>query len=170
MMCDECRKQPATVMVTRIVNGKKTESYLCQDCARQQNDIGVFSEGGLTLNNILAGLFEPKVAFPNAVSPNPNIRCENCGLSFSDFRRLGQLGCSECYKQFEAELEPIIRRIHGDSQHTGKPPVISRVTALRGELEKSRRALREAIEHEEYEQAAILRDRIKVLEEQLKES
>ncbi len=170
MMCDECRKQPATVMVTRIINGKKTESYLCQDCARQQNDLSIFSEGGLTLNNILAGLFEPKFAFPNAVSSTASIRCENCGLSFSDFRRLGQLGCSECYKQFETQLEPIIRRIHGASQHTGKRPTVSRVTALRGELEQSRRALREAIEKEEYERAAVLRDRIKALEEQLKQS
>ena len=170
MMCDECRKQPATVMVTRIINGKKTESYLCQDCARQQNDLSIFSEGGLTLNNILAGLIAPKFAFTNAVSSTASIRCENCGLSFSDFRRLGQLGCSECYKQFETQLEPIIRRIHGASQHTGKRPTVSRVTALRGELEQSRRALREAIEKEEYERAAVLRDRIKALEEQLKQS
>jgi protein arginine kinase activator len=170
MMCDECRKHPASVMVTRIVDGEKTESYLCQDCARKQNEIGFFPDSGFTLHNILAGLFEPEVVFPSSLSPNPKMRCENCGLSFSDFRRLGQLGCSECYTQFEAQLDPIIRRIHGDAQHTGKPVVKNRATALRGELEQSRRELREAVEHEKYERAAKLRDRIKELEKQIEQA
>jgi protein arginine kinase activator len=170
MMCDECREQPATVMVTRIVNGEKTESCLCQECARKQNKLGFLSDTGFTFHNILAGLFEPEVVFPDAVSAKSKVRCANCGLSFSDFRRLGQLGCSECYTQFEAQLDPIIRRIHGDAQHTGKTPVRSRASSLLGELEQSRRELREAIDREAYEQAAELRDRIKALEKQLEQS
>lgn len=157
-------------MVTRITNGEKKESYLCQECARKQNELGFYSDPGFTLHNILAGLFEPEVVFPDAVASKPKIRCTNCGLSFSDFRRLGQLGCSECYTQFEAQLDPVIRRIHGDAQHVGKAPIRSQASSLLEELEQSRRELHEAVDREAYERAAELRDHIKALEKQLEQS
>ena len=170
MMCDKCQERPATVMVTRIVNGQKTEAHLCQECARSQNDLGLFSEPGFTFHNILAGLFEPETILSGGAPPRTTARCKNCGLSLSDFRRLGQLGCSECYTQFEAQLEPIIRRVHGDARHTGKMPMRGRAAGVRRELEEARHLLQAAIDREAYEQAAELRDRIKVLEKQLRES
>jgi protein arginine kinase activator len=118
-------------------------------------------------HNILAGLFEPEGLLSGAVQARPRVRCENCGLTFADFRRLGHLGCSECYSQFESLLEPLIKRIHSSDVHTGKTPVRGGAAKLRYELEEARRQLREAIGTEAYEKAAELRDRIKELESQL---
>lgn len=166
-MCDECQERQATVMITRIVNGKKTEAHLCQECAQKHGDLGFLTEPGFTFHNILAGLFDPENAFTGPISIRSKTRCENCGLSFTDFRRLGTLGCSECYKQFEPMLDPLIRRIHGSGQHTGKTPVRGGVARLRSELEEARRQLRDAVGAEAYEKAAVLRDRIKELEKQI---
>lgn len=170
MMCDECQERQATVMVTRIINGKKSEAHLCQECAQKHGDLGFLSEPNFTFHNILAGLFEPEVVHPGTVQVRSRVRCENCGLSFNDFRRLGQLGCSQCYTQFEALLDPLLKRIHGSDRHTGKTPVRGGAALLRRELEDVRRQLREAINIEAYEKAAELRDRIKELEKQINQS
>lgn len=170
MTCSECQARPATITVTRIVNGKKTETHLCQDCARRHTELSFASEPSFTFHNILAGLFEPEGLLAGTTQAKPRTRCDNCGLSFTDFRRLGHLGCSECYAKFEAELTPLIRRIHGGVEHTGKVPVHGRAARTRRELEEARSQLREAIGVEAYERAAELRDRIRDLERQLGQS
>ncbi|HHT28070.1 MAG TPA: hypothetical protein GXZ82_12595 [Firmicutes bacterium] len=169
MICDECRERQATVMVTQIINGKKTEAHLCQECAKKHSGLGFITEPSFTFNNILAGLFEPEGLQAAGIQVRPKVRCDNCGLTFADFRRLGTLGCSQCYTQFEALLEPLLKRIHGNTQHTGKPPTSGGTAHLRRELEEARRQLRDAISIEAYEKAAELRDRIRELEKTLAE-
>lgn len=167
MICDECQERQATVQVTRIINGKKTEMHLCHECARKHGELGFLSEPSFTFHNILAGLFEPESLLSGTVQARPRARCDNCGLTFADFRRLGHLGCSECYKQFEDMLDPLVKRIHGSGRHTGKMPVQGGAAQKRRELEEARRMLREAVSAEAYERAAELRDRIRELEKQL---
>lgn len=167
MMCDQCQQRQATVMVTRIVNGKKSEAHLCQECAQQHGDLGFLAEPSFTFHNILAGLFEPEGMVSGVAQTKPNTRCPNCGLSFSDFRRLGHLGCSECYTQFETLLDPLVKRIHGSGEHVGKIPMQGGTAKLHRELDNARRQLREAVASEAYEKAAELRDRIKDLEKQI---
>ncbi len=165
MTCDHCKQRPATVHLTRIINGHKTEMHLCQECARERGEMSFLAEPSFTFHNILAGLFEPEGVLGPRTAVRPKVRCHNCGLSFSDFRRLGQLGCSECYLQFEQELEPLIRRIHGSTRHVGKVPGrVNGEQQRRRELERLRRELQEAVAREEYERAAALRDRIRALE------
>lgn len=167
MICDECREKEATVMVTQIINGKKTEAHLCQECAKKYGGFSFFTEPSFTFNNILAGLFDPESLQMGGIQLRPKVRCENCGLTFADFRRLGMLGCSDCYTQFEDMLEPLLKRIHGGTRHTGKLPNRSDAAQLRRELEEARRLLRDAVSVEAYERAAELRDRIKELEKRL---
>jgi protein arginine kinase activator len=167
MICDECHERQATVMVTQIINGKKSEAHLCQECAKKHSGLGFMAEPSFTFNNILAGLFEPESLQTGSIQVKPKVRCENCGLTFADFRRLGTLGCSQCYSQFETLLEPLLKRIHGSTQHTGKLPARSGTAQVRRELEDARRQLRDAISIEAYEKAAELRDRIKELEKTL---
>lgn len=167
MICDECHERQATVLVTQIINGKKTEAHLCQECAQKHSGLGFFTEPSFTFNNILAGLFEPESLQTGSIQVRPKVRCDNCGLTFADFRRLGTLGCSQCYTQFEALLEPLLKRIQGSTQHTGKLPARSGAAQLRRELEEARRQLRDAISIEAYERAAELRDRIKEIERAL---
>src|SRR5690625_3688984 len=167
MLCDSCGKQPATVHVTKVVNSQKSEAHLCQECAHEQGQMSFMTEPSFTFHNILAGLFDPETVISGRPSTRTRVRCENCGLSFGDFRRLGHLGCSQCYETFSAQLEPLVRRVQGSTRHTGKVPRIEGRERLvrERELEGLRKELAEAIEQEAYEKAALIRDRIRELEE-----
>jgi protein arginine kinase activator len=91
--------------------------------------------------------------------------CPGCGISFSRFRETGRFGCAQCYETFAAELEPLVRRVHGATRHTGKVPhregpayeQSARLRRLNEDLER-------AIGAEDYERAAELRDLIRELE------
>lgn len=165
MLCDECRKEQASVHVTRIVNDQKTELHLCQDCAKARGESSGAVEPGFAFHNILAGLFETEGTPLAHVAGRSTFRCQNCGMSLSDFRRLGQLGCSHCYTQFQRELEPLLKRIHRSVEHSGKAPRGEKsAEARRREIERLRLKLSEAVAAEAYEEAARLRDQIKSLE------
>jgi protein arginine kinase activator len=89
-------------------------------------------------------------------------------MTFNDIRQTGKLGCSECYKVFEQELEPTLRRIHGNSQHIGKIPSRGgEKVLLRKQMDNLKTQLQEAVNREEYEKAAGIRDNIKDMENKL---
>ncbi len=94
--------------------------------------------------------------------------CSGCGMTFNDIRQTGKLGCSNCYQVFAQEMEPTLRRIHGNSQHIGKIPSRGGEKVLmRKQLDSLKTQLQEAVNHEEYEKAAEIRDGIKSLESRL---
>lgn len=169
MLCEECGKRPATVHISKVINGVKSERHLCHECAQAQGQLSFMVEPTVTFHNLLAGLFEPGKGLKTAQAVKAPSRCPNCGLTFADFRRLGHLGCDGCYDTFHAELEHLVKRIHGSTVHTGKVPVGRRNSAVykQRELEKMRAALQQAVAKEEYEKAAELRDAIRRLEREL---
>lgn len=163
MLCDICGKNPATVHLTEIIDDQITELHLCEKCAQEKS---VAMEQQFGLADLLAGLSE--FGTPKEEKEAVKIKCANCGLGFEDFKKIGRLGCSDCYPTFKRYLAPLLRRIHGSSQHVGKTP-IKVVAASRGvkkkpNLEEMRRKLQMAIEREEFEEAAKIRDQIKELE------
>lgn len=165
MLCDVCKQAEATVHLTQIVNGEKRESHLCEACARSDTEAG-WLEPVFSFNKFLGGLLDPETASGlGAGTARARVRCPNCGLTFADFKRLGHLGCSECYETFDQQLEPVLRRIHGGTAHTGKVPAKAG-TALRRrrEMDRLRQELQAAVAKEEYERAAELRDRLRALE------
>ena len=94
--------------------------------------------------------------------------CPNCGMSYRDFQQTGKIGCSVCYATFRRQLEPLLRRIHGSSTHSGKIPHRTGGTLeTKHTIEKLRRTLKECVAQEEYEKAAELRDKIRLLEKEL---
>ena len=96
-------------------------------------------------------------------------RCSTCGLTFTDFRQIGLLGCGDCYQAFGRFLGPLFRRVHGHISHTGKVPKrTGGKVRIKKEIEELRRKLQEAIAREAYEEAARLRDEIRAKEEKLK--
>lgn len=165
MMCQECGQRKANVQVTLIENGQKTELHLCQECAHKRGTLGPFGGPSITFHNILAGLFDPSnLVAGSQMQYKQTKRCANCGLAFSDFRRLGQLGCSECYTTFAAELMPMIRRIQGSTEYKGKVPSNGSAVNTQRQLGDLKKRLQEAIVQEAYEKAAELRDEIRRLE------
>lgn len=162
MLCDICGKNPATVHLTEIIDEQIDELHLCEECARQKN---MQMEQQFGLSDLLAGLaeFDKPTQEKEAVS----LKCPNCGLVYADFKKIGRLGCGECYSAFKKYLWPLLKRIHGSNQHMGKSPlkaVVNKVSKRKVDLSDLRYKLQKAIEMEAFEEAAKIRDQIRELE------
>ena len=160
MLCDICSKDEATVHITEIVNGQMAELHLCEECARKKN---VAMEQHFSLSDLLGGLADISTVLDKTEMAGK--RCSNCGMIYEDFRKTGRLGCSECYVTFRDSLASLLKRIHGSDHHLGKFPLgkAGKVKA-KTRIQDLRARLSAAIQLEEYERAAKLRDQIRILE------
>ncbi len=167
MYCDECKQRPATVHLTKIINGQKHESHLCPQCAQKDQEMGSFNPS-FAIPNFLAALFNLNPQIEEKIVPAQSVICSKCGLSFEQITQTGRLGCNECYSEFADKLEPLLRRIHGGGQHVGKVP-LRRGGSIRQrkEIEQLRARMQQLITREEFEQAAQIRDQIRSLEQGL---
>lgn len=162
--CQACKKQPATVHLTDITpEGEKRERHLCDECAQEE---GVLPKAPSTVpvNEILSGLILQK----NIVQQLADLACPHCKLTFVEFRNSGLLGCPHDYEAFEKALLPLIERAHeGATHHIGKSPRRHGVPLkAENDLIRLRKELNRAVDGEQYEEAARLRDRIEALEKQ----
>ncbi|NLJ87036.1 MAG: hypothetical protein GX322_11495 [Firmicutes bacterium] len=172
MVCEECRKRPAVIHITKIVNNRKTEAHLCQECAQSRGELTFVSPTAFTFQNFLAGMLQHSQATPTGPSvETPTAYCPNCGFSYNQFKESGQLGCSVCYEHFQGQIKPLLKRIQGSVAHTGKIPSQHGVAIeCRRQIEMLREQQRTAISQEKYEDAAKLRDKIRALEKELQET
>lgn len=164
MLCENCKKNIATTHIKTSVNGTVTEMHLCSQCALKQG-IGDEFIMNSTFSDMLSSIFGDAAALSEKGSTK---RCECCNSSFSDIVKTGKLGCSNCYETFFDELLPNLKRIHGSVKHIGKQVSTedSNAEPFTAETADSlRKKLKEMIDAENYEEAAVLRDRIKALEE-----
>lgn len=160
MLCNLCNKNPATVHLTEIIDEQMNELHLCEECARQKS---AAMEQQFGLSDLLAGMAEfDKPASAKEKETSANLKCSSCGLSYADFKKIGRLGCGECYNAFRKYLGPLLKRIHGSIQHTGKSPLkVTKVLKKKIDLQDLRNSLQKAIEDEAFEEAARLRDQIR---------
>jgi protein arginine kinase activator len=172
MLCDICGKKQASVHLTEIIDDQMTELHLCEECAKEK---GSQMEKHFDLSDLLAGL-----ADMGAQDVQPQIeeklKCPNCGMTYRDFKTTGQLGCGDCYKAFRKNLLPLLKRIHGSTQYFGKTPAVlaaggskmqaqkAKIISAAQQLQELKTKLQKAIQAEEFEEAARLRDKIKELE------
>lgn len=175
MLCDKCQKKEATVLYTEIINGKKKEQHLCEECA---TDCTSFQMGStllnseLSLNHLLSTLLEAYNASNTMeAGKRPSVVCMQCGTSFSEFMQNGKFGCAQCYRSFRNELSKTLKGIQGSVNHTGKRPngyisTTDRILKDMTETERLSLKLQEAIEKEEFEEAARLRDLIRQLKKE----
>lgn len=167
MLCDICGKSAATVHLTEIIDEQMNELHLCEGCAREKS---MAMEQQFGLSDLLAGLAEFEKPAKEAEAAT-SVKCPDCGLTYADFKKIGRLGCGECYMSFKKYLEPLLKRIHGSCQHVGKSPVkpakISKkkpdLTQM-PDLAQLRQKLAKAVGMEEFEEAAKIRDQIKEME------
>lgn len=171
MFCQECGKKPATLHFTKIINGEKTEFHICESCAREKGEGIPGVPNSFSIHSLLSGLLDfEHVSGGAGIAGNKQLtlRCEECGLTYTQFSKIGRFGCSSCYQAFEGKLDPLLKRVHGSTVHSGKIPKRSggQIQCKR-EIEQLRRDLLAKIEHEEFESAAQLRDRIRELERKI---
>lgn len=168
-MCERCQERPATVHMTKVINFEKTELHLCEVCAKEAgSELGILIEPNFSFQNLIAGLLEGDLNFYQQPSSARPVCCQSCGLTFSDFRNNGMMGCGECYRYFREGLEPLLKKMHGSASHVGKVPKrTGGKVRLRKEIEDLKRQLQQAVAQEDYEKAAHYRDEIRRLQQQL---
>ena len=164
MLCDHCKQRDAVINLTQVEHDTKVTVHLCEPCAAEKG----IETGGAVLKSPLGGFITAMGKSAGSLLPASvdGGQCPACGGTLKDFRETGRLGCAECYGAFDTHLRDLLRRLHGSSQHVGERYVVAGVgdEDPRRRLLDLRSQLRAAVEHENFELAAELRDRIRVLE------
>ena len=170
MNCDQCHEREAVIHLTQIVNEQVTTLHLCERCAAEK---GVESAATVE-QNPFAKLVAASMGKPTPdltlTGATPRGACPRCGGTLQDFRQSGRLGGAHCWRAFEGPLRDLLRRLHGSTVHMGErytehtgaqAPTNGNSGVAQADL---REQLRLAIETENFELAAELRDRLRVLE------
>lgn len=168
MLCDNCKQNEANVHITKIVNGVKQEMYICDKCAKGLQGLNINGDynfgPSFSFQNILSGIMDYMSPAPQ-INKTYELQCKKCGTTYSDFKKYGLLGCSECYKSFSPTINTVIKRVQGNIEHTGKiPKKLGGDIVEKRRLSKLKEDLQKALANEEYERAAQLRDMIKSLQ------
>src|SRR5437899_9336666 len=157
MLCCICKEKEASVHLTQIAGDKMQKVDLCEECAKTK---GVNDPTGFSLADLLLGLGASQEI--EQAAGGAEIKCPRCGFTQADFKKAGRLGCPDCYKTFSDALEGLLKTMHKGVRHVGKAPEALRKTREASDQLKSlEKKLNKAIEEEDFEEAAILRDEIK---------
>lgn len=161
MLCDNCQERDAVVHVTRVVENAVTQLHLCEKCAAAKGVETTLSVPQHPLGEILQAVQQQA-----ASTGEDALNCRFCGATARDFRATGRLGCPHCYDAMERSLRELLRRLHGSSRHVGKryDPPAAHLLEKADTVHDLRDRLRRAVDAEQFELAAELRDRIRVLE------
>lgn len=164
MKCESCGEHEAVIHLTQIENNEMTTSHLCEACAAERGLETGDEPVGFPLADFLAQMGGESPG--RAEGDEAGEVCPFCGLTFAGFRESGRLGCPQCYSTFDQQLRGLLRRVHGSTQHVGKVylPPDPTASELQKRLEGLRRRLQRAVEGEDFERAADLRDEIRTLE------
>lgn len=157
MLCKNCKKREATVYYKQNINGKVTETALCDECAEKLH----FSDSVFSFGGLLGSLFGGESALESEKV------CSLCGSTLRDLRRTGKAGCPKCYEVFRDELTETVAGIHGAREHTGRGPHGYKLkNDRRSQLKELKTKMKEAVRDQNFEEAAALRDQIRSLEEE----
>ena len=168
MICQNCGMRNATSHIHSVVNGVVKDKYLCAECASKYHSVG-FGENDIfkMLSSFMSDGVNKEIT---------DKKCDCCNATLSEISKTGRVGCGNCYKVFSKELSPTLIRLHGRTTHIGKQAICNNVGDIENlsktakmkqtVIEKMKSELEEAIKNEEYEKAAILRDKIKLAKEE----
>ena len=173
MLCEKCKKAEAVTHIRQNINGELTEMHLCENCAAEitgsfESQYGkLFSDFGFGLDSMLGSIFGQDFLSENLLS-KPEEKCKMCGSTLSAIRKSGNVGCSECYRTFRSELMPLIQRIHGKTVHSGKIPESAEgEISLKNRIAELEKELKKAVDEQNFEKAAEIRDEIAGLKNSL---
>lgn len=166
MQCQICTKNDATIHLTEIADGVRAEMHICEHCAQEQ---GIAVKSQIPLNELLNSLLAVQPTDEELFGPSEkgaSTSCPHCGFTLDQFRKEAVLGCPYDYEIFEKPLHRLIEKAHnGKTTHCGKvPSKTSTGTKKQIKLITLRQQLEAAVQSEDYEMAAELRDKIKKYE------
>ena len=146
MKCQNCGENEANVMYTQIVNGVKKEMYLCEECSKKLG-IGHNIEFNMPidLSSFLGNFLEEyDDGFMDSFNSFKNeLKCSDCGMTFSEFINSGNLGCANCYDVFSNKLDNVLKNIHGLNRHVGRRGKIALKDGLKLKIENKKSELKE---------------------------
>lgn len=159
MLCQHCHKNEATIHLTEINEGVRSELHLCESCAQKE---GIAVKSQIPLNELLSSLLASQPEEGETGGGEKQTTCPECGITLEEFRKEGLLGCPYDYEVFEKQLRGLIEKTqNGNTHHTGKiPSKMPAATRNKIELSTLRQELERAVKREDYEHAAQLRDQI----------
>lgn len=184
MLCQNCGKNEVNFRYTQIINGVKKEMALCDKCAKELGLEKIDFNMPINFASFLGDFLEEydnEKFLPNFAKANI-LKCDKCGMTYDEFVDKGKFGCDNCYTVFEERINPVLKNIHGSSEHIGRnSKLIDKITSKKeevkeklqdikemheekDELKKLKDELKKAIKEERYEDAAKLRDEIKKVE------
>lgn len=173
MICEHCKHRNATVTVTQVQNGQKVEHHYCDVCASQFHPFHAeFKQEPVSIQQLLSNWFgsptwQQKVDEKQQKQPQVQA-CSQCGFTYKQFLKEGKFGCPNCYDTFEEHLPKLFNRIQAGAQHIGKMPgARSNIFVLKKQIEEIRKRMKVAVENEQFEEAAQLRDEAREIEKQL---
>ena len=164
MLCSQCHERTAVVNLHQIADGEVVLLHLCERCAAEK---GVDSSSSLTktpVGTFLASMGKGLDLPTGGATAEVTASCSACGATLDDFRETGRVGCAQCYRTFEVALRELLRRLHGSSRHFGERYRPTESEAGAPTARELREQLRVAVEAEDFELAAELRDRLRVVE------
>ncbi len=171
MLCDICQKNDATIHIKEIHGSEKKTINLCNQCAAEQGKNAGFQFDPMNPLGMLISKIMPGA--PNAAPPDVHLACPTCGWTAPKIRESGgRLGCPDCYKTFDQIIRAVLENMQRGHAHLGKRPGAAGQAdapdsgaARIAELERCREELARAVAAEDYERAAVLRDRVRDLKE-----
>lgn len=190
MLCERCKIREANIQYTEVINGVKTEHNFCAQCAKEL-DFGQYSaifDGEFPLVKLLSGLlgWEEPVKKEGKFQ---QVVCPSCGTTYEEFVENSRFGCADCYSVFDVLIHDNIKQLQGSDRHNGKRPLmqedketedgekektidyvsdsIMEKNSTKSEIRSLERKLKEALKTEDYETAALCRDKIKALKEEI---
>lgn len=166
MLCQICGKNPASVHFTEIHDNQMSEIHVCERCAEDKGMHASPTQHKFEIAELLAGLADTMTQSDD--ERVGHVQCPRCGLLYSQFKETGRLGCAHCYHTFQFQLRRLLRQIHGDTRHRGKSPRRETDSASPSRrIQRLHDDLQRAVEREEFERAAELRDTIAQLQAEL---
>ena len=170
MLCQNCKKNKATHQFTNLSNGIIKDVRLCDQCAEEysKKPYNVNENIPFTIQDLLASLMD--IEFQEVTEKKSDRFCPKCGSTYARFKTIGRVGCDQCYETFKDELYPLIRRVQGNMQHKGKQHNVELAgnadggKKIRNDITVLKARLQKALKAEEFEKAAEIRDKIKLLE------
>lgn len=167
MKCTHCNKNEANTHIRRVINGHSEEMYLCEDCARELGVMNDFDFEPFNIEGFFGNLLGAGSRAFNALVGVD--RCASCGTSMNDIVNSGLVGCADCYDRFDDKLTSGIEKIHGKAKHIGKNVTYTTTTNSSNdsneasELDTLKNELKNAVKEQRFEDAAVIRDKIKEL-------
>lgn len=169
MKCTHCHNNEANTHITRVINGRREEMHLCEECAKELGVMEEFDFEPFTMDSFFGNLLGAGAAALNSLAGID--RCTYCGTSFNDIINSGKVGCANCYDKFEDKLSPSIEKLHGRTKHVGKNVTYTEEKEetdaeekteekSKSKLDSLKADLKLAIQEQRFEDAAVIRDKI----------